>query len=150
MDGESTKPGTPTDSTHKASAPEATEPLLFRYQFLLRSRDQTAVAFLLVISFLGAVFFFAHKAYRERGFVDIDRVQPSSAQYLVDINSAEWPEIANLPGIGPKLANAIVDFRAENGRYHNHDQLIEVSGIGPAKLENLRQFLAPIGQIDTE
>ena len=150
MDGESPKDVTVSNTTQDAPAQSATEPWLFRYQFFLRSQDQRAAAFLLVIAFLGAIFAFAYKAHIERGFVDIDRAESRSAQYLVDINSAEWPEFANLPGIGPKLANAIVDFRVENGRYANHDQLIQVPGIGPAKLKTLRQYLAPVSNVNGE
>lgn len=144
MDGESTNSADSTKQHPTAPAKKAPEPWLFRYQLLLRSRDQRAVAFLWAIAFLGAIFAFAYKAHIEHGFVDIDRAERRPAPFLVDINSAEWPEIANLPGIGPKLANAIVDFRVANGRYINHDQLIEVPGIGPTRLENLRQFLAPV------
>ena len=89
MDVESSKNTTETETIPDASAQTAAEPWLFRYQFFLRSQDQRAVAFLLVIAFLGAIFAFAYKAHIERGFVDIDRAESRSAQYLVDINSAE-------------------------------------------------------------
>lgn len=122
----------------------AHEPLLFQYQLFIRDYNQVAVAFLLALSFLGCAFYFSVKAHVNRGIVDIDKATPVEVEYLVDINKAAWPEIANLPGIGPKLANAIVHFREINGPYGNHDELIKVSGIGDAKLENLRPFLAPI------
>ena len=150
MDGESTKAAATQEPAGNVPAQPDPEPWMFRYQLLLRSRDQRAVAVLLVITIIGAILSFAYQAHIERGFVDIDRAQPKSAQYLVDINSAEWPEIANLPGIGPKLANAIVDFRVENGRFADHDQLIAVPGIGPAKLANLRPFLAPVRKLNAE
>jgi competence protein ComEA len=144
MDGEKSKDSAATEPARVAPAQPAKEPWPFRYQLILRSQDQRAVAVLLVIAFVGAIFSFAYKAHVQGGFVDIDRADRHSAQFLVDINSAAWPEIANLPGIGPKLANAIVDFRVTHGPYADHDQLIEVPGIGPAKLEHLRQFLAPV------
>jgi len=124
--------------------PKNLEPWYYRYQLMFRSYDQATVAFVLALSIAGMIFYFSHRAYLENGLIDIDRIGHQKTQYLVDINTAEWPEIANLPGIGPKLANAIVDYREQNGRFSDHQSLIKVSGIGPAKLDRLKDFLAPI------
>lgn len=126
------------------------EPWPFRYQLLIRDYNQVAVAILLAMSLAGCIFYFSVQAYVVNGFVDIDRADHAAAAYLVDINNAEWPEIANLPGIGPKLANAIVEFRELNGHFDSHEQLTDVSGIGAAKLKKLQPFLAPISYTASE
>ena len=60
----------------------------------------------------------------------------------VDINSASIDELAAaLPGIGPGKAQRIVDWREANGPFQSIDQLLEVSGIGPVTLENIRPFV---------
>ena len=60
----------------------------------------------------------------------------------VDINSASVEELAAaLPGIGPGKAQRIVDWRETNGPFQFIDQLLEVSGIGPVTLENIRPFV---------
>ena len=125
--------------------PEKTEPWYYRYQLVFRSYDQAAVAFVLLACSAGMIFYFSYRAHISNGLIDIDHSEPLHPQYLIDINSADWPEIANLPGIGPKLANAIVEFRNQNGLFDDHESLIEVSGIGPAKFERLKNYLAPIG-----
>jgi competence protein ComEA len=56
---------------------------------------------------------------------------------LLDLNSATAAELDGLPGIGPVLAQRIVDWRTENGRFASVDQLREVTGIGEAKYQDL-------------
>jgi competence protein ComEA len=56
----------------------------------------------------------------------------------VDINSADAAALESLPGVGPATAGAIIDWRSEAGRFNSVEDLLEVPGIGPAKLEQLR------------
>lgn len=58
---------------------------------------------------------------------------------LVDINTADATTLQNLPGIGPALAVRIVDFRAAHGPFASLDGLLDVPGIGPAKLAALAE-----------
>ena len=51
----------------------------------------------------------------------------------VDLNAADVTALDSLPGIGPVLAQKIVDWRTEHGRFASVDQLREVSGIGESK-----------------
>jgi competence protein ComEA len=60
---------------------------------------------------------------------------------LVDINSASETELEGLPGVGPVLAAAIIAYRTEHGPFPTVDALDDVSGIGPATLENLRPLV---------
>ena len=52
---------------------------------------------------------------------------------LLDLNSAGVEQLDGLPGIGPVLAQRIVDWRTEHGRFGSVDQLREVPGIGESK-----------------
>ena len=60
---------------------------------------------------------------------------------LVDLNTAEAEELATLPGIGEGLAKRIVDYRTEHGPFEGPEGLMEVSGIGEKKLEELRDYI---------
>jgi competence protein ComEA len=56
----------------------------------------------------------------------------------VDLNSATSEQLDALPGIGPSTAEAIISYRREHGRFRSVDELLEVRGIGQAKLDELR------------
>jgi competence protein ComEA len=59
----------------------------------------------------------------------------------VDINTATQAELDTLPGVGPVLAQRILDWRAQNGQFTSVDELGEVSGIGDAVLARLRPLV---------
>jgi competence protein ComEA len=56
---------------------------------------------------------------------------------LLDLNTATVGDLDALPGIGPVLAQRIVDHRTAHGRFTSVDQLDDVSGIGPAIFADL-------------
>ena len=66
---------------------------------------------------------------------------PTSRPPTVDVNAATAEQLEELPGIGPSLAKAIVDHRTRHGRFGAVDDLLGVRGIGPAKLDGLRDLV---------
>jgi competence protein ComEA len=64
----------------------------------------------------------------------------SGGATLININSASETELEDLPGVGPVTAAAIIDYRTQNGPFAAVDDLIDVSGIGPSTLEQIRPF----------
>lgn len=65
------------------------------------------------------------------------RGAPGGPGALVNLNTASVTELEVLPGVGPVTAQAIVDFRTENGGFTSVDELLEVSGIGDATLAEI-------------
>jgi competence protein ComEA len=63
----------------------------------------------------------------------------------VDLNRAGRGELLQLPGVGPTLADRIVDVRNSSGGFRSADDLRAVSGIGPARLEKLRPWVRADG-----
>lgn len=66
-------------------------------------------------------------------------VPPAGA--LVNLNVATAAELELLPGIGPALAQAIIRYRTDNGPFETIEELMDVSGIGPAKFEQVRALV---------
>lgn len=55
----------------------------------------------------------------------------------INVNTADEELLAELPGIGPSRANAIIDERNANGAFENSADLTRVSGIGSATVESM-------------
>lgn len=68
----------------------------------------------------------------------------AGVDFTVNVNAAGATELAQLPGIGPATAEAIVEHRRTHGPFASHDALLDVPGIGPATLERMRPHLRPI------
>ncbi|OBH36938.1 hypothetical protein A5690_07100 [Mycobacterium intracellulare] len=67
-------------------------------------------------------------------------VKPKAGE-AVNLNTATVQELDALPGVGPVTAAAIVAWRQANGKFTSVDQLADVEGIGPARLEKLRALV---------
>ena len=111
---------------------------------ILRPREQRTVAVLLAgaLALLAAIWW-RHGGHRG-GVVDIDRAPPLVAKFQVDVNRAEWPELIQLPGIGPTLAQRLVEVREQNGPFRDIEELSRVRGLGPRTLERIKPYLLPI------
>jgi competence protein ComEA len=70
------------------------------------------------------------------------RPAASAPPAIVHLNSASAEQLDALDGIGPSLAQRIVAYREAHGGFGSIDELDEVSGIGPVRLESLRSRLA--------
>lgn len=99
---------------------------------------------MLLVALILMTIFFSYRWYIENGLVDIDQANSIHAEFKVDINSAELGEIVVLPGIGVKLAQAIVDHRKASGDFESFDEICEVPGIGEKTVEALKPYLLPI------
>lgn len=60
---------------------------------------------------------------------------------LIDLNIADSAALETLPGVGPATAAAIIDHRERNGPFASVDGLLEVRGIGEAKLAQIRDLV---------
>jgi competence protein ComEA len=68
-------------------------------------------------------------------------LDPSSSSTQVRINQATAKELELLPGIGPVLAATIIEHREANGPFQTAEDMLQVVGIGPAKLAAIRDLI---------
>ncbi|MGB8803061.1 MAG: helix-hairpin-helix domain-containing protein [Candidatus Acidiferrales bacterium] len=67
--------------------------------------------------------------------------QKTPPAHPLDLNVANVKELEEVPGIGPKTAQAIVDFRHKSGRFHRVEDLLAIKGISQRKLDKMRPYL---------
>jgi competence protein ComEA len=79
-----------------------------------------------------------------KGKVVVEPLAPPKLKVLavpIPLNTATAEELDILPGIGPKTAQAIVEFREKKGKFASPDDLLQVPGIGPKKLSALKPHI---------
>lgn len=111
---------------------------------LLRRLDQVTIALLLVVSLLMMGIAAGTRYWQGQGVIEIDRAPPLPLTFRVDVNQADWPELALLPDVGETLARRIVDFRQREGLFMEQEDLLRVPGIGPQTLQSMRPYLLPL------
>jgi competence protein ComEA len=65
---------------------------------------------------------------------------------VVNINTANSEQLSLLPRVGPTVAQRIVDFRQENGRFQSLEDLMLVRGIGEKTFELIKPYITLDGQ----
>ncbi len=112
--------------------------------WLLRGTDQAGVAILVAAGLATAIGWWVAQGGLQGRLIEVEHAQPQDAAFQVDINRADWPELAQLPGVGRNLAQRIVDSRSTRGPFVDHEDLRRVRGVGPKTLENIRPYLRPM------
>jgi competence protein ComEA len=112
----------------------------------LRRADQACAAAVLVIALAAMALTWLYRGGPRGGLIEIDRAPRREVDFKVDLNTADWPELALLPGVGRTLAQRIVASRELDGPFQRPEDLRRVKGIGPKTLARMTPYLLPIEQ----
>lgn len=115
-----------------------------RNQWLLRRADQMGVAGLVLLALVSLAGYWLTRGGHRGQLIEIDRQPAREIRFEVDVNQADWPELAQLPGIGETLARRIVESREANGPYRDLSELERVQGIGDRVVERIRPYVQPL------
>ncbi len=97
---------------------------------------RSIVALVLLVTPLGAVW-----ADHHGGAGEASEAQQAAPAGTVNINTAGAEELQTLPNIGEKKAQAIIDYRTENGAFTSPEDIKNVPGIGEKTFERLQALL---------
>src|SRR5262245_42788013 len=92
-------------------------------RLVLRRADQAVAAAITAVFLLAIAGWWAWQGQLKQRLIDIDRAEPIAIDFKIDVNRADWPELALMPNIGEQLAKRIVTDRAERGPFRDFADL---------------------------
>ena len=120
-----------------------TEGTSTRFGWRLSGQHQLAIALMAAVGLAVVGISYGWSVWRgDQG--DIDQADTTPLVFQVDVNRAAVGELMAVPNVGPKMAQAIVDHRDDKGLFESLEELEDVRGVGPVKLEQLKKYLLPI------
>src|SRR5690349_21318696 len=117
-------------------------------RLVLRRADQAVAATVVVLSLAMMAGWWIWQGQLRGRLIDIERAEPIAIDFKIDVNQADWPELALMPNIGEQLSKRIVADRQERGPFRDLSELRRVRGIGPKTLESMKPFLLPLPDVE--
>lgn len=104
---------------------------------LLTKDEKRAIIFIAVLIFIGITSKIILKKNQK-----LERIYfVFSDDFKLDINKAKYEELLEIKGIGPFLANRIIEYRNTRGGFKHIEELKEIRGVGENKFCGLEKFL---------
>ena len=112
------------------------------------SKGETWIAVLTLVFILGMAGVYARATCMDGGDYIIrtgklaqETVAIEAVRWQVNINTAAAEELTALPGVGEALAERIIAYREEHGRFRAAEELLEVKGIGESKFAEMKDWI---------
>ena len=118
--------------------------------FSLTSHERKVLLLIGILILCGAVLKFFNISFtRQKPITEINppvsnnTLSPdiSAKQAIINVNTATQGELEKLPGIGPEIAQRIIEYREAKGQFIMLDDLNRVKGIGKKKLEAIKDYV---------
>lgn len=128
---------------------------------LFTAKEKLVIQFLVTTAIIGVATGLVRSTWRERHpvaliapakqagkVVDGDTIRANSGENdvqnsseIVNINIANKEQLTGLPEVGPVTAERIIQYREDYGEFNTIDDLLNIPGIGPKKLEKIQPFI---------
>ena len=72
---------------------------------------------------------------------NLEDINTSKENRIVNINTATQSEFEQLPGIGPSISSKIIEYRNQNGKFKNTEDIKNVTGIGENKYAKIKDYI---------
>ena len=112
----------------------------------MQRKEQIVILLFILILSISIAVSFHRKLHREVSYLTPEESLKSTyaqqviqEKEIVNINNASRYALAKLPGIGPKIAESIIDYRDKNNGFVSKDQLLDVKGIGTKKYNAIKR-----------
>ena len=112
------------------------------------SKGETWIAVLTLVFILGMAGVYVRATCMDEGDYIIrtgklaqETVAIEAVQWQVNINTAAAEELTALPGVGEALAERIIAYREEHGRFRAAEELLEVKGIGESEFAEMKDWI---------
>lgn len=105
--------------------------------FSLTRQEKSVLLFIASVTLVGITVNYLQKIPRFKNSLNYI-VSQTNRSSKIDLNKAALEDLIGLPGIGPELAQRIVDYRSKIGAFNSSEELRKVKGIGSRKFEALR------------
>jgi len=113
--------------------------------FSFTKQERLVVYLFVLIVLFGSALQVAFKKYPSLGDI-VNLIDSNRIYHKVDINSAPFEELVNIPYIGEYTANNIIQYRREHGPFTAHDQLKKVKGIRDKNYQKFLPYLKRLPQ----
>ncbi|MBI4335624.1 MAG: helix-hairpin-helix domain-containing protein [Candidatus Omnitrophica bacterium] len=108
----------------------------------LTKQERWTILFLMTTGLLG-IGILCYRGLADRPRIEVvsgqDMEKEIASARVININTATKQELLKLPGVGPALSEAIIDYRTAHGAFKDKEELRQVGGIGPAKFEKIKE-----------
>lgn len=104
--------------------------------FNLTTQERKVILFLLIVFLTGIGINFLTKRYSHFKFIGYI----SSDIGKINLNRATKEMLLDIPGIGEKLAERIIEYRIDKGRFKDIEELKNIKGIGNSKYEQIKDY----------
>lgn len=114
------------------------------------AKIERIVVIILILAALAGIAL-SYYSKRARGRIEIISAESASQaerakdiiaeRRIININTADRQALTGLPGVGPDLAQRIIDYRRESGGFGSPGDILKVKGIGPKKYESIKDCI---------